>query len=142
MTENRSAARETCERCGEPYAVWFAPASLWNAVNPPEGLLCPRCFGLDADEHTGTGALYAPEPWTDNIREFFGLPTSSGPGVTRASTEPHHAPGPDAANLSASARRARVDLLQAVLLRAGVRWRDSRVAAIRLNIVLNIRNAA
>jgi len=34
----------TCERCQGPNVVWFAPAFLWNAVQPPYGVLCPVCF--------------------------------------------------------------------------------------------------
>lgn len=41
---------DSCQDCGGPNVVWFAPNDLWNAVFPrgpnrgPDRLLCPVCF--------------------------------------------------------------------------------------------------
>ncbi len=46
----------TCDECRQPYATWFADNALWNEVMRPNGeqegepFLCPRCFGLRADD--------------------------------------------------------------------------------------------
>ena len=37
--------KDVCQRCGQPYGVWFAPNEVWNAVMHERiGMLCPNCF--------------------------------------------------------------------------------------------------
>jgi hypothetical protein len=40
----------TCERCGGPNVVWFAPSELWNRVVPDrDAIWCPICFVREAE---------------------------------------------------------------------------------------------
>jgi hypothetical protein len=52
----------TCERCGGPNVVWFAPNDLWNrVVGSPNGILCPTCF-IRAAEASGVEAVWRVTP--------------------------------------------------------------------------------
>lgn len=35
---------DSCQQCGGPNVVWFAPNLIWNAVAPGDGIVCPVCF--------------------------------------------------------------------------------------------------
>lgn len=62
----------TCERCGGPVRVWFAPNKLWNlvkggpaATDDPGGMLCPNCF-IDAAEEAGLN----PTAWVLDVEHL------------------------------------------------------------------------
>jgi len=52
------ADESTCQRCGGPNRVWYAPSPLWNevmrggSINGDEeyGIVCPTCFMVLAEE--------------------------------------------------------------------------------------------
>lgn len=49
-----SHVEETCQRCGGPNPVWYAPDDIWNATVRTDGtdewgILCPLCFALLAE---------------------------------------------------------------------------------------------
>ena len=62
MSEHPEA---TCQRCGRPNPVWFAPNDLWNAVMGDErGIVCPSCFAAQAEDQGDVGSViwrFAPE---------------------------------------------------------------------------------
>jgi hypothetical protein len=52
----------TCQRCGGPNVVWFAPNYVWNEVMPDDGgVLCPTCFILAAYQ-AGVGSRWRVAP--------------------------------------------------------------------------------
>ena len=57
-----------CQRCGRPNIVWFAPNEIWNRVNPAEGILCPVCFVLSAEDAgiRPTGWMLAPREYAQS----------------------------------------------------------------------------
>lgn len=52
---DKGLREDTCQLCGLPNPVWFAPNELWNKVmrDPDEGdkyqFICPRCFAFEAE---------------------------------------------------------------------------------------------
>jgi hypothetical protein len=35
---------DSCQECGRPNVVWFAPNEIWNATDTGHDILCPVCF--------------------------------------------------------------------------------------------------
>jgi hypothetical protein len=53
---------DTCQRCGGPNVVWFAPNYVWNEViRDGTNFLCPNCFVVLA-ELAGTRAIWRVAP--------------------------------------------------------------------------------
>jgi hypothetical protein len=77
---------DTCQQCGGPNIVWFAPNEVWNAVMPDDGgILCPACF-VKAAVRAGVDPVswrVTPEP----------------PRPTNAQHEPHY-PGSETVTCS------------------------------------------
>jgi hypothetical protein len=50
-----------CQHCGRRYPPWWADHDWWNAVmEGPDGMLCPTCFLILADD--GRAVVHIPRP--------------------------------------------------------------------------------
>jgi hypothetical protein len=61
---------ERCQSCGRPNPVWFTDNDVWNTVMPDDGILCPTCFMLKADDAMGQpiwSVGYRPAPLTITV---------------------------------------------------------------------------
>ena len=38
-----------CHRCGGRNITWYADSDLWNKFDPPESIICPICFVIEAE---------------------------------------------------------------------------------------------
>jgi hypothetical protein len=67
---NTEHPEDTCEDCGGPNVVWFAPNDVWNQVmrggdrGAPDavGIVCPMCFIRRAENEGLTPTAWSVQP--------------------------------------------------------------------------------
>lgn len=45
----REHPEDYCHRCGGRNVGWYADSDLWNQFDPPESIICPICFVVEAE---------------------------------------------------------------------------------------------
>lgn len=62
-----------CHRCGGRNIGWYADSDLWNRFDPPESIICPICFVIEAEAKGVTTPAWrvAPEDISDEKQRLF-----------------------------------------------------------------------
>lgn len=62
-----------CHRCGGRNIGWYADSDLWNQFDPPESIICPICFVIEAEAGGVKTAAWrvAPGDESDEANRLF-----------------------------------------------------------------------